>query len=121
VIGMGWMGQVHSRSYNQLRDRFYESGIVPRLVICSDTVVARAREAQVRFGFAHSTTDWHEVIAHLEVEAVSITAPNGMHLKMNRAAARAKKHIRGALTRRKKASKCAVRGRGPLWGALAAY
>ena len=93
VIGMGWMGQVHSRSYNQVRDRFYDSGLVPRLVICSDTVAARAREAQERFGFAHSTTDWHEVIAHPEVEAVSITAPNGMHLEMNRAAARAKKHI----------------------------
>ena len=34
VIGMGWMGQVHSRAYNQLRDRFHDSGIVPRLVIC---------------------------------------------------------------------------------------
>ena len=38
VIGMGWMGQTHSRSYNHLRDCFYESGIVPRLVICWETV-----------------------------------------------------------------------------------
>jgi predicted dehydrogenase len=93
VIGMGWMGQVHSRAYNQLRDRFHESGIVPRLVICSDAVEARAREARERFGFKQSTTAWQEVIAHPEVEAVNIAAPNSMHLEMNRAAARARKHI----------------------------
>ena len=93
VIGMGWMGQVHSRAYNQIRDRFHDNGVVPRLVICSDTVEARAREARDRFGFADLTTDWHAVIAHPEVEAVNITAPNAMHLEMVRAAAAAKKHI----------------------------
>ena len=93
VIGMGWMGQTHSRSYNLVRDRFFASDIVPRLVICSDSVQARASEAQERFGFAASTTAWPEVIAHPDVEAVSITAPNGLHLEMCRAAARAGKHI----------------------------
>src|SRR5262249_42902978 len=72
---------------------FHDSGVEPRLVICSDTVEARAREAQERFGFARLTTDWHEVISHPDVEAVNITAPNGMHLEMIRAAAREKKHI----------------------------
>jgi predicted dehydrogenase len=93
VIGMGWMGQVHSRSYNQIRDRFHGSGVVPRLVICSDTVEARALEAQERFGFAQATPTWQEVIAHPEVDVVNITAPNALHLEMNRAAARAGKHI----------------------------
>jgi predicted dehydrogenase len=62
VIGMGWMGQVHSRSYNQIRDRFFDSGIQPRLVICADDVEVRAKEAKERFGFAAYTTDWREVI-----------------------------------------------------------
>jgi predicted dehydrogenase len=87
------MGQVHSRAYNSVRDRFHESGVVPHLVICSDTVAARAHEAQERFGFARSTTEWREVILHPDVEAVNIAAPNAMHLEMNRAAARAGKHI----------------------------
>jgi predicted dehydrogenase len=93
VIGMGWMGQTHSRSYNQIRDRFFDSGIRPRLIICADDVAARAKESQERFGFEASTTDWREVIRHPDVEAVSITTPNGMHLEMNRAAAAAGKHI----------------------------
>jgi hypothetical protein len=45
VIGMGWMGQVHSRSYNVIKDRFYDEGLLPRLVICSDNVEARARRS----------------------------------------------------------------------------
>jgi predicted dehydrogenase len=56
-------------------------------------VPARAREAQERFGFAASTTDWEAVIANPDVEAVSITAPNGLHLELCRAAAQAGKHI----------------------------
>lgn len=93
VIGMGWMGQVHSRSYNQIKDRFFDSDIHPRLVICADDVEARARQAQERFGFETYTTDWRAVIHHPEVEVVNIAAPNGLHLAMNRAAVAAGKHI----------------------------
>src|SRR6202165_4905813 len=93
VIGMGWMGEVHSRSYRAVPDRFYESGIVPRLVVCADPVEVRAQAAQQRFGFEHYTTDWHAVIADPEVEVVNVAAPNGMHLEIIRAAAQAGKAI----------------------------
>jgi len=93
VIGMGWMGEVHSRSYRAILDRFYQSGIVPRLVICADPVEARAQVAQQRFGFESYTTDWRAVIANPEVEVVNVAAPNGMHLEINRAAAQAGKAI----------------------------
>lgn len=93
VIGMGWMGEVHSRSYRAIPDRFQESGILPRLVVCADAVAARAQAAQQRFGFERSTTDWRTVIADPAVEVVDVTAPNGMHLAINQAAAAAGKHI----------------------------
>lgn len=93
VIGMGWMGEVHSRSYRAIPDRFHESGIVPRLVICADAVEARARLAQRRFSFERFTTDWRAVIADPAVEVVDVAVPNGMHLEINRAAAAAGKHI----------------------------
>jgi predicted dehydrogenase len=93
VIGMGWMGEVHSRAYRAVPDRFHESGIQPRLVICADAVEGRARAAQGRFGFERYTTDWRDVIADPTVEVVNVTAPNGMHLEINRAAAQAGKHI----------------------------
>jgi predicted dehydrogenase len=93
VIGMGWMGEVHSRAYRAIPDRFHASGIQPRLVVCADTVAARAQAAQQRFGFERATDDWRTVIADPAVEVVDVTAPNGMHLEINRAAAQAGKHI----------------------------
>lgn len=93
VIGMGWMGETHSRAYRQVLERFVEADFAPRLVVCSDNVESRAKDAQRRLGFEHYTTNWHEVISNPDVEVVNITAPNGLHLEIVRAAAEAGKHI----------------------------
>ena len=93
VIATGWMGQVHSRAYRSMTSRFPDYGIEPRLVVCADNVEARARDIQSRFGFEKMTTDWHQVLEDPDVEAVSITAPNNMHLEVIQAAAAAGKHI----------------------------
>jgi len=93
VIGMGWMGEVHSRSYRQVPDRFRDEGIRPRLVVCADDLEERAQKAKQSFEFEHYTTDWREVCADPEVEIVNIAAPNYLHLEMVRAAAEAGKHI----------------------------
>ena len=46
VIGMGWMGTVHSRSYRLVNDRFHDDGVNARLVICADNVAHRAEQAR---------------------------------------------------------------------------
>ena len=86
VIGMGWMGTVHSRSYVAIKDKFHDGGVSPRLVICADNVAERGAEAIVRFGFEESTTEWMDVINHPEVEVVNITSPNFLHREMTLAA-----------------------------------
>ena len=93
VIGMGWMGMVHSRAYRAVPDRFYDSGIRTRLVICADEVESRARRAHETLGFESYTTDWRAVINHPDVQVVSITSPNFLHVEMVQAAAAAGKHI----------------------------
>ncbi len=93
VIGMGWMGGVHSRAYRAVADRFPDCPLEAELVICADEVAARAREAQQRFGFARSATDWQAVIADPQVQVVLITAPNYLHLETALAAAAAGKHL----------------------------
>jgi predicted dehydrogenase len=93
VIGMGWMGTVHSRSYLAAADRFHDSGIQARLVVCADEVEERAKEAQKRFGFERYTTSWQDVIADPQIQVVNIATPNYMHLEVVRAAAAARKHI----------------------------
>lgn len=93
VIGMGWMGLVHSRAYRTIADRFHQSGIRARLVICADDVEARAREAQARLGFEQFTTHWRQVIEHPDVQVVNVTSPNYLHLEMVQAATAAGKHV----------------------------
>jgi predicted dehydrogenase len=93
VIGMGWMGTVHSRAYLAAADRFHESGIEANLIVCADEVGERAREAQQRFGFGRYTTRWQDVIADPQVQIVNIATPNYMHLEVAKAAAAAGKHI----------------------------
>lgn len=93
VIGMGWMGEVHARSYRQVPDRFPTSGLHPRLVVCADDVAARAEAGCARMGFERCTTDWREVLADPYVHAVSVTTPNYLHREIVEAAAKAGKHI----------------------------
>ena len=93
VIGMGWMGEAHSRAYNAIGDRFFEAPFRPRLVACADSVEARAAAAADRFGFARSSGDWRMVVDDPEVEVVDVCAPNGLHLEINRAVAAAGKHL----------------------------
>lgn len=93
VIGFGWMGQAHSRSYRRMPMHFPESGIMPRLVIAADNVTERAEMARDKFGFGSSTTDWLDVIEHPDVQVVNIAAPNKLHREMAEAAAAAGKAI----------------------------
>lgn len=93
VIGMGWMGLVHSRSYRAAADRFHDQVPAARLVICADEVESRAQQAQARLGFEESTTDWRRVVDHPEVRVVNITSPNHLHLEMARYAASRGKHV----------------------------
>ena len=93
VIGMGWMGLVHSRSYRVIKDRFSKTGLNPRLVICADDVSSRAEQGKHRLGFERSTTDWQQAIENPDVQVVNITTPNAMHLPMVSAAVAAGKHV----------------------------
>ncbi len=93
VIGMGWMGQVHARSYSLARQRFPDAGLSARLVICSDNVKERAENARELLGFAEATERWENVIEHPDVQIVNIAAPNHLHVEIVEGAAAAGKHI----------------------------
>jgi predicted dehydrogenase len=95
LLGVGWMGELHTASYRRVRDHYPDCGGVARLVVAADEVEERARGAVERLGYEQWTSDWREVLAHPDVEAVSITAPNHLHREMAVAAARAGKHFWG--------------------------
>jgi predicted dehydrogenase len=95
LVGVGWMGQLHTASYRRVAYHFPECEAVPRFVIAADEVSARAGLASERLGYEQVTTDWREVVAHGDVEVLSITAPNFMHREVAVAAAQAGKHFWG--------------------------
>ncbi len=93
VIGFGWMGQAHTRSYIRIPTLFPERTYDPDLVIVSDNVRARVDEAVESFGFGEGTTDWHEAISRVDVDVVCICAPNMLHEPVAVAAAAEGKHV----------------------------
>ena len=93
MVGLGWMGQVHTRAYRRLFDHYTDCPLKPRLVIAADAVEDRARQSSQLLGYEGWTTDWQEVVKHPEVEAVSIAAPNYLHREIAITAAQAGKHV----------------------------
>lgn len=93
LIGFGWMGQVHSRSYRNIPVYFPDRDINPRLVAVADTVEERIAHAIDNFGYERGTRDWQELIDDPSIDVIDITAPNAMHQELVEAAASAGKHI----------------------------
>ncbi|MGN6610548.1 MAG: Gfo/Idh/MocA family protein [Angustibacter sp.] len=93
VLGLGWMGQAHSRSALRIPTHFAERSFDPRLVVCADPDPARQALAVDDFGFGRATGDWHDAVADPEVDVVFVTAPNMFHLPMIEAATAAGKAV----------------------------
>lgn len=93
LVGVGWMGQLHSVAYRRCRDHFPDCAGVARLVVAADEDPERAAAAVERLGYERAVEDWHLVVEDPEVEAVSIATPNRLHRDVAVAAARAGKHV----------------------------
>jgi len=93
IVGMGWMGEAHSRAWRGLSERFHQAGIEADLIICADDIEARARTAQQRFGFQDYSNDWRRVVEDDRVDVVVVTAPNNLHLPVVLATAQVGKPV----------------------------
>jgi len=92
VVGLGWMGRVHTSSYRRVLEHFPHLGLVPQLVVGADVSAERRAHAE-RVGFERTADDWRAVVEDRAVEAVSITLPNAMHREVALAAIEAGKHV----------------------------
>jgi predicted dehydrogenase len=92
VIGMGWMGRVHTAAYRRLPEHFPNLGVRPRLLMAADVSDERRRHAE-RIGFEATTEDWRAVVDDPRVEVVNVTLPNAMHREVAVAALEAGKHV----------------------------
>ncbi len=86
VIGFGWMGQAHARSYARLPLIFEGLGYRAELTVCADTDAERRAAALTDCGFREATDDWRAAVDHPDVDVIAICAPNMMHCEMVRGA-----------------------------------
>jgi predicted dehydrogenase len=94
VVGLGWMGQVHSRAYLRLLQHYPDAPLRPVLVAVADNAPDdRLASAVHAFGFADVHTDWRELVAREDLDAVSVTGPNFLHRDVAVAAAASGKHL----------------------------
>ena len=54
VLGLGWMGQAHSRAALRIPSLFPDAKFKPELVVCADTEQSRRDRAVNDFGFARA-------------------------------------------------------------------
>ena len=93
VLGLGWMGQAHSRSVMRIPSLFPQRNFDAELVVCADTEADRRERAVKDFGFQRAVEDWREAIASDDVDVVYVTAPNMLHVPMIDAACAAGKAV----------------------------
>lgn len=93
LIGSGFMGQAHADAYRRATMLYPGLPLQPRLYKLADVNAEVAAQAAARFGFAHATGDWRELVQDPAVDVVDITSPNHLHCEMALAAIAEGKHV----------------------------
>jgi len=93
LIGSGFMGQAHADAFRRAALLYRNLPAIPVLHTLADATPELAQSAATRFGFAHSTANWRELVNNPEIDVVDITTPNAMHVEMALAAIEAGKHV----------------------------
>ncbi len=91
LISVGWMGNLHTRAYKAVSQLYPELNVEVKLVIAADTSDDRTKYASEVLGYSQTTTNYHDVLNHPDVDVVSICSPNFLHKEMGIAAAKAGK------------------------------
>lgn len=93
LVGLGWMGQAHSRSVARLASLVPDLNFDVDLVVCADTAAAQRDRALTGFGYRTAVADWREALDRPDVDVVYVTGPNMVHEEIATAAAEAGKAV----------------------------
>ncbi|HEY1722997.1 MAG TPA: Gfo/Idh/MocA family oxidoreductase [Magnetospirillaceae bacterium] len=93
MIGGGFMGKAHAAAYAAMPMFFWPPPAIPIRKVLVDVTKELAEDGARRYGFESSSSDWREVIARSDIDAVDIVTPNDSHAEIAIAAAQAGKHI----------------------------
>jgi predicted dehydrogenase len=84
VIGVGAMGQLFSRIFNQME--------TVELVALADVDKSRIEDLATELGVTYYL-DYRDLLGHPSIDAVAICLPDQLHTDAALAAARARKHL----------------------------
>ncbi|NME88543.1 Gfo/Idh/MocA family protein [Corynebacterium stationis] len=91
VISLGWMGRLHARSYLAVAQYFTELPVRVVLHTAADPDEGGRNYAYEALGFKNAVSDYKELLANPEIDAVSICSPNFLHHEIAMAAIEAGK------------------------------
>jgi len=93
LLGYAFMGKAHTNAYKKIPYIYWPPAAIPKLVSVCGSHEGGVREAAVRYGYDHYTTDWRELIADPAVDLFDNVGPNNLHAEPCIAAAKAGKHV----------------------------
>ncbi len=92
MIGYGFMGKAHTNAY-VTANRFFDLEYHPVLKAICARNSEKAQAFADNWGYESIETDWRELIARADIDAIDICVPNNLHKEIAIAAATAGKMI----------------------------
>ncbi len=92
MIGYGFMGRAHTNAYKRVGD-FFDLEYQPVLKAACARSADKIKEFADNWGYESIETDWRQLLARDDIEAVDICVPNNLHKEIAIAAAEAGKMI----------------------------
>jgi len=92
LVGYGFMGRTHSNAYRKVNQFFdLDRQCVLQAVCARDA--AKVKAFAENWGYQSTETDWRQLVAREDIDAIDICTPNNSHAEIAIAAARAGKMI----------------------------
>jgi predicted dehydrogenase len=93
LVGYGLMGRAHSNAYKRVNDFFPELEYRPVLKAVCARNPERVQSFADQWGYQSFETDWNNLIARSDIDAIDICTPNDTHAEIAIVAAEAGKMV----------------------------
>lgn len=92
MIGYGFMGRAHSNAWRRVGN-FFDLEYEPVLKAVAARNQAKAADFAARWGYDSIESDWRDLVARDDIDAVDVCVPNDLHMEIAIAAAKAGKMV----------------------------